>query len=131
MKWLVDNQDACARVACRDTGKTCTLPSPFYCFYVLTGWWWWWWWFISVVDAALGEILTTCSKMEWLINHGEKALRPERRSTNLMLSYKIGEVHYEPLGVIAAITSWNYRTFQILPLTKPHQKVNDFLDSSS
>lgn len=23
LKWLVDNQDACARVACRDTGKTC------------------------------------------------------------------------------------------------------------
>ncbi|KAF9448906.1 ALDH-like protein [Macrolepiota fuliginosa MF-IS2] len=53
MKWLVDNQDACARIACRDTGKT-------------------------LIDAALGEILTTCSKMEWLINHGEKALRPER-----------------------------------------------------
>ncbi|KAJ3568427.1 hypothetical protein NP233_g5721 [Leucocoprinus birnbaumii] len=83
MKWLVDNQDACARIACRDTGKT-------------------------LIDAALGEILTTCSKMEWLLNHGEKALRPERRSTNLMLSYKIGEVHYEPLGVVAAITSWNY-----------------------
>lgn len=23
MKWLVDNQDDAARVACRDTGKTC------------------------------------------------------------------------------------------------------------
>jgi acyl-CoA reductase-like NAD-dependent aldehyde dehydrogenase len=23
MKWLVDNQDVAARVACRDTGKTC------------------------------------------------------------------------------------------------------------
>lgn len=23
LKWLVDNQDVCARVACRDTGKTC------------------------------------------------------------------------------------------------------------
>ena len=23
LKWLVDNQEACARVACRDTGKTC------------------------------------------------------------------------------------------------------------
>lgn len=22
-KWLVDNQDDCARVACRDSGKTC------------------------------------------------------------------------------------------------------------
>jgi acyl-CoA reductase-like NAD-dependent aldehyde dehydrogenase len=24
LKWLVDNQDLCAKVACRDTGKTCT-----------------------------------------------------------------------------------------------------------
>ena len=23
LKWLVENQDVCARVACRDTGKTC------------------------------------------------------------------------------------------------------------
>ena len=67
--------------------------------------------FKKVIDAALGEILTTCSKLEWLLHHGEKVLRPERRRTNLMLSYKIGEVHYEPLGVVAAITSWNYRTF--------------------
>lgn len=67
-----------------------------------------------MVDAALGEILTTCSKLEWLINHGEKALRPERRSTNLMLLYKYSEVHYDPLGVIAAITSWNYRASHAL-----------------
>ena len=35
LKWLVDNQDACARVACRDTGKTCKylpmhLRPPFF-----------------------------------------------------------------------------------------------------
>ncbi|TFK72146.1 ALDH-like protein [Pluteus cervinus] len=83
MKWLVDNQDTCARVACRDTGKT-------------------------LIDAALGEILTTCSKMEWLLEHGEKYLRPETRSTNFMLSYKKSQVHYEPLGVVAGIVSWNY-----------------------
>jgi acyl-CoA reductase-like NAD-dependent aldehyde dehydrogenase len=23
LKWLVDNKESCARVACRDTGKTC------------------------------------------------------------------------------------------------------------
>ncbi|PFH52468.1 hypothetical protein AMATHDRAFT_139975 [Amanita thiersii Skay4041] len=83
LKWLVDNQELCARVACRDSGKT-------------------------LIDAALGEILTTCSKMEWLINYGERWLRPEDRSTNLMLSYKKCQVHYEPLGVVAAIVSWNY-----------------------
>ncbi|KAF8638823.1 hypothetical protein AX17_001881 [Amanita inopinata Kibby_2008] len=83
LKWLVDNQEVCARVACRDTGKT-------------------------LIDASLGEILTTCSKMEWLIKHGEQVLKPENRSTNLMLSYKKCQVHYEPLGVVAGIVSWNY-----------------------
>jgi Aldehyde dehydrogenase family len=64
---------------------------------------------IAVVDASLGEILTTCSKLEWLMNHGEAALRPEGRRSNLMMSYKSAEMHYEPLGVVAAIVSWNYR----------------------
>ena len=53
--------------------------------------------------------MTTCSKAEWLINHGERALRPDSRSTNLMLITKKAWVQYEPLGVVAAITSWNYR----------------------
>lgn len=101
LKWLVDNQEVCARVACRDTGKTCK------------------WLFhktstrnahqVVVIDAATGEILTTCSKMEWLINYGEAALRPENRRSNFMLSYKKSQVIYEPLGVVAGIVSWNYR----------------------
>ncbi len=65
-----------------------------------------------MVDAALGEILTTCSKMEWLIAHGEEALRPEKRRRNTMLAYKTSEVHYEPLGTVAGIVSWNYREFK-------------------
>ena len=62
-----------------------------------------------VIDAALGEILTTCSKMEWLIKHGEKAIRTETRPSNLMMFYKKSQVIYEPLGVVSAIVSWNYR----------------------
>ncbi|KAG6836748.1 hypothetical protein H0H93_003824 [Arthromyces matolae] len=83
LKWLVDNQDLAARVACRDSGKT-------------------------LIDAALGEILTTCSKMEWLLQHGENALSPETRARNFMLFYKHSQVTYEPLGVVAGIVSWNY-----------------------
>ncbi|KAJ7090302.1 Aldehyde/histidinol dehydrogenase [Mycena belliarum] len=82
-KWLVETQEECARTACRDTGKT-------------------------LVDAALGEIITTCSKLSWLIDHGERALRPESRASNLMLCYKKSKVYYEPLGVVAGIVSWNY-----------------------
>ncbi|KAL5518794.1 MSC7 [Sanghuangporus vaninii] len=83
LKWLVDNKEDCARVACRDTGKT-------------------------MIDAALGELLTSCSKLEWLVKYGESYLRPEKRSSTLMLSYKRSELHYEPLGVVAAVVSWNY-----------------------
>ncbi|KAF7322608.1 Aldedh domain-containing protein [Mycena chlorophos] len=82
-KWLVENQDVCARTACRDTGKT-------------------------LVDAALGEIITTCCKLQYMIDHGERALRPETRHGNLILAYKTSQVVYEPLGVVAAIVSWNY-----------------------
>ncbi|CAL1694478.1 unnamed protein product [Somion occarium] len=82
-KWLVDNQETCARVAARDTGKT-------------------------LLDAALGEIIVTCSKADWLINHGERYLKPESRSNNFLTFYKSAEVHFEPLGVVAAIVSWNY-----------------------
>jgi acyl-CoA reductase-like NAD-dependent aldehyde dehydrogenase len=62
-----------------------------------------------VLDGALGEILTTAAKADWIINHGADALSPEKRKGSFMLSYKSAEVHYEPLGVVAAITSWNYR----------------------
>lgn len=65
--------------------------------------------FALVIDAALGEIMTTCSKLEWLINHGERALRNETRYSNLVLSYKKSQVVYEPRGVVCAIVSWNYR----------------------
>ena len=71
--------------------------------------WGWWLIEITVIDAALGEVLTTCSKLDWLLRYGEKYLRPETRSSPLILGYKKSEVYYEPLGVVAAIVSWNYR----------------------
>jgi acyl-CoA reductase-like NAD-dependent aldehyde dehydrogenase len=64
---------------------------------------------ITVVDAALGEILTTCEKMSWVMKNGEKVLKPYTRRSNLLLSYKNSKVYNEPLGVVSAIVSWNYR----------------------
>ena len=61
-----------------------------------------------MIDATLGEILVTVEKLRWTIRHGENALRPSRRPTNLLMSYKKNVVHYEPLGVVAALVSWNY-----------------------
>lgn len=58
------------------------------------------------VDAYFGEILVTLEKIEWTIKHGERALRPDRRPTNLLMCYKTNEVRWEPMGVVAAAVSW-------------------------
>ena len=83
LKFVLENQETIARVACLDSGKT-------------------------MVDAALGEILVTTEKLRWTIRHGEESLRNERRETNLLMMYKWNEVMYQPLGVVAALVSWNY-----------------------
>ncbi|KAL8755017.1 MAG: hypothetical protein Q9184_004927 [Pyrenodesmia sp. 2 TL-2023] len=83
LKFILDNQDDIATVACLDSGKT-------------------------KVDAMVGEILVTIEKLKWTIKHGEKALQPERRPTNFIMMYKHNEVRWEPLGVLAACVSWNY-----------------------
>lgn len=58
------------------------------------------------VDALFGEILVTAEKLKWTIEHGEAALKPERRPTNFLMMYKKNTVQYEPLGVVAACVSW-------------------------
>jgi acyl-CoA reductase-like NAD-dependent aldehyde dehydrogenase len=83
LQYVLDNQEEICRVACLDSGKT-------------------------MVDAQLGEILVTVEKLQWTITHGEKALTPSRRPTNLLMVYKKNTVQYEPLGVVAALVSWNY-----------------------
>ncbi|TFA99743.1 Putative aldehyde dehydrogenase [Trichoderma ghanense] len=83
MKYVMDNAEQICRVAGLDSGKT-------------------------MVDAQLGEILVTVEKIQWTLAHGERALRPSRRPTNLLMAYKRNTVHYEPLGVVAALVSWNY-----------------------
>ena len=81
LKFVLDNQGTIARVACLDSGKT-------------------------RIDAIFGELLVTAEKLQWTIDHGEKALKTERRPTNRMMFYKKNEVRYEPLGVVAACVSW-------------------------
>ncbi|KAF2190439.1 aldehyde dehydrogenase [Zopfia rhizophila CBS 207.26] len=83
LKFVLENQETIARVACLDSGKT-------------------------MVDASLGEVLVTAEKLKWTIEHGEGALRSEKRPTNFLMMYKSNEVIYEPLGVVAACVSWNY-----------------------
>ncbi|KAI2467839.1 ALDH-like protein [Annulohypoxylon bovei var. microspora] len=83
LQHVLDNQEQICRVSSTDSGKT-------------------------MVDAQLGEILVTAEKLAWTIRHGEAALRPSRRPTNLLMAYKRNTVRFEPLGVVAALVSWNY-----------------------
>lgn len=83
LQHVLDNQEEICRVACLDSGKT-------------------------MVDAQLGEVLVTVERLQWTLAHGEKALTPNRRPTNLLMMYKKNKVYYEPLGVVAALVSWNY-----------------------
>lgn len=89
MAFVLANQDDICRVAAIDSGKT-------------------------FVDASLGEVLTTVEKIRWILKHGEKALSPSRRPTNFLLAYKRNKVVYEPLGVVAALVSWNYPCHNLL-----------------
>ncbi|KAG5951140.1 hypothetical protein E4U53_003700 [Claviceps sorghi] len=83
MRHILDHAREICQVAALDSGKT-------------------------LVDAQLGEILVTVEKIRWTLRHGEDALRPSARPTNLLLSHKRNIVYYEPLGVVAALVSWNY-----------------------
>jgi acyl-CoA reductase-like NAD-dependent aldehyde dehydrogenase len=58
-------------------------------------------------NALLGEIWTTCEKFRWMIENGEKHLRPERVSSGLLI-HKKARLEFHPLGVVAAIIPWNY-----------------------
>ena len=66
------------------------------------------------VDAAFGEVMTTCEKLWWLIDHGEEALKPEKRPSGRMMFYKSARVEYVPLGVVGAIVPWNYPYHNVL-----------------
>ncbi|OAJ37076.1 hypothetical protein BDEG_21145 [Batrachochytrium dendrobatidis JEL423] len=83
LDWIVDNQDLICRVATRDSGK-------------------------SLIDGNFGEILTTCEKLRWTIQHGENALRSEVREPGMVMVHKIPRVDYLPIGVMGCIVSWNY-----------------------
>jgi Aldehyde dehydrogenase family len=62
----------------------------------------------AVIDAALGEVITTTEKIRTICAYGELWLQPEYRSVSPMLSHKIASVEYTPFGIIATIAPWNY-----------------------
>lgn len=71
-----------------------------------------------MVDAAFAEVLCTCEKIWWLIREAETHLKPEYRSSGIMMFYKQPRVEFVPVGVIGAIVPWNYPFHNILnPIT--------------
>lgn len=82
-RFFTENQEECARVAVRDSGKT-------------------------LLDALIGEVLVTCEKLTWLADLGEKYLTREYRETGRMMMMKRVYVEWTPVGVIGAIVPWNY-----------------------
>jgi acyl-CoA reductase-like NAD-dependent aldehyde dehydrogenase len=56
----------------------------------------------------------TAEKIKWTLDHGERALLPEKRPTNFLMFYKKNQVSYEPLGVVSACVSWNYPFHNLL-----------------
>ena len=83
LRYITENQETCARVAVRESGKT-------------------------LLDALIGEVLVTCEKLAWLASSGEQYLVPEYRDTGRMMIMKKVHVEFIPLGVIGAIVPWNY-----------------------
>ncbi|KAF9989627.1 Meiotic Sister-Chromatid recombination aldehyde dehydrogenase [Mortierella antarctica] len=83
LDFVLLNQENICRVAARDTGKT-------------------------MVDGKFGEILTVCERIRWTLAHGEDALKDEYRNPGLLMFYKHAKVEYRPMGVVAALVSWNY-----------------------
>lgn len=83
LRYITENQESCARVAVRESGKT-------------------------FLDALIGEVLVTCEKLVWLSESGEQYLQPEYRDSGRMMMMKKAYVEFVPLGVIGAIVPWNY-----------------------
>ena len=96
LKFILEHQEDIARVSCRDSGVLRHFDPAFNLQK-------------TMIDASLGEILVTCEKLRWLIANGKNVLRPEKRPvTSLLMMHKTAEIRYEPLGVVAALVSWNY-----------------------
>jgi acyl-CoA reductase-like NAD-dependent aldehyde dehydrogenase len=58
-------------------------------------------------EAVFTEVMTACETIQYYAKQGERALRPRKVSAGLM-SHKQAVRSYEPLGVVAVISPWNY-----------------------
>ena len=89
MQHIIQNQNEICKKSMQDTGKT-------------------------YLEALYGEILTSCAKLDYVINNGQNILSTESRSPPLWLLTKSAWVEYLPLGVIGIIVPWNYPFHNVL-----------------
>lgn len=80
---IVTNLDQLVGVICGDTGK---VP----------------------VEAVTADLLTVVDFLKYVEKSGEKALKPRRVPTPLLLFGKKSYVEYRPRGVVLVISPWNY-----------------------
>jgi len=90
---VLERHEAICEAAVRDSGKT-------------------------MVDAALGEVFPVLEKLRYVVAHGERDLRPERRASGI-LAHKGARVEYLPLGVVGVICPWNFPFHNLLCPTIP------------
>jgi len=93
LKFCIESQEDICRVTARDTGKLMT-------------------------EGVLGEIITTCEKIHWLIDYGEHYLKPEHRRPGILAFFKAPRIEWVPVGVVGAIVPWNWPFHNLLnPVT--------------
>ena len=85
-----DDLRAPRRVSSRDSGKT-------------------------AVDAAFGEVMVTCEKIWWLLRHGERWLKPEKRGAGIMVRLGVNSYwHLQWLPATLHLFSWPYAQAAVL-----------------
>ncbi|HAM03150.1 MAG TPA: aldehyde dehydrogenase, partial [Acidimicrobiaceae bacterium] len=58
-------------------------------------------------EAVVNEILVACELITWYARHAPRLLAPGKVAPGILV-HKRAERRYEPLGVVAVISPWNY-----------------------
>lgn len=84
---VLEHSDELCRMIARDAGKT--------------------------LENAAVELWPVCEAMRWNLAQAERALRPQKVSSGLLV-HKAARVEYHPLGVIGVICPWNFPLQNVL-----------------